>query len=45
MSITVERRNGWMILSSIVHGYLVTRKYMGYSIREAKELYRAELRS
>jgi len=42
---TIERiypSGGWLI-SSIVGGYLVSRRYFGYSMGEALALYRAEI--
>lgn len=33
------------ITSSTDDGYLFTRQYMGYSMRDAKRLFRAELRT
>ena len=41
---TLERKNGWLILSTVHHGYLVTRKYQGYTVQEAKSLFKTELR-
>lgn len=31
--------SGWLVLSALVNGYLVTRKYGGYSKREAARLF------
>lgn len=43
MTITKTREGGYAI-SDIVNGYLVTRQYYGYTLREAKKLFRQELR-
>jgi len=40
---TIERKSGWLILSTIHAGYLVTRKYQGYTVKEAKQLFTTEL--
>jgi len=39
-----ERSNasGMIIISEIVDGYLVTRRFMGYTMREARRAFRAE---
>ena len=34
---------GMIVISELVGGHLVTRKYMGYSLREAKRLFREEV--
>lgn len=45
MSITAEKKlTGWMVLSTVHKGYLVTRKYQGYTIKEAKEMFKEELK-
>ena len=42
--ITVERRNnGLLVLSAMVGGHLVTRIYAGYTVREARAMYRANV--
>lgn len=41
--ISVERnREGCLVLSSDINGYLVTRKYLYCTVREAKKLYRED---
>lgn len=45
-AITIERSiTGWLILSALVRGYLVVRKYQGYTVREAKELFHLDVRA
>ena len=45
MDITVTRKpNDGFVLSTIHQGYLVQRRYIGYAIREAKRLFRHELK-
>ena len=39
MSIT-KNHDGALIVSDIINGYLVTRKYYGYSRKEARELFK-----
>lgn len=43
---TIERipHSGALVVSEIIGGYLVTRKYYGYSKREAMRAFRAEAR-
>jgi hypothetical protein len=37
---TIEKRHdGAYVISDIIDGYLVTRIYMGYTLREAKRLF------
>jgi len=44
MDITVEKlRNGGHLLSAIVDGYLVTRRYYGYTVNHAVALFHEEL--
>jgi hypothetical protein len=41
--ITVERhRTDGFTLSAFVGGYLVHRRYVGYTVKEAKQMFRAE---
>lgn len=40
---TVTRKHSGIEVSAIVGGYLVSRLYIGYSIKEAKEKFRNEL--
>ncbi len=35
--------NGMIAISDIVDGYLVRRCYMGYTVKEAKRLFRQEV--
>lgn len=45
MSISIEKTiTGWLVLSTIHNGYLVTRKYQGYTRREAIAMFKAELK-
>lgn len=45
MHISIERTlTGFLVLSTIHNGYLVTRKYQGYTAREAKAAFKAELK-
>ena len=45
MHISIERTlTGFLVLSTVYQGYLVTRKYQGYTVREAKAMFRAELK-
>ena len=36
--------NGYIIISDIIDGYWVTRKYMGYTKKEAKRLFKKEMK-
>lgn len=44
IQITVTRQfpSGALVLSAVINGYLVSRRYLGYSIRAAKSLFRAQ---
>ena len=42
---TIERKNGGYLIYSIVKGYLFQRFYSGYNKREAKVLYRQEVKA
>jgi hypothetical protein len=44
MDITVERHTWGLLLSTIHGGYLVTHKYIGYSVRAAKADFRQIVR-
>ena len=46
MNITVDRHSvdGFTLWATDSAGYLVHRKFIGYTLREAKSLFRAELR-
>ena len=45
MHISIERTlTGFLVLSTVHRGYLVTRKYQGYTVRDAKTLFQAELK-
>ena len=35
---------GWLVLSAMHEGERVTRKYCGYSLRKAKEMFTNELK-
>jgi hypothetical protein len=42
---TIEKNmNGFWVISDIVDGYLVTRRYMDYTKKEAVAMFKAELR-
>jgi hypothetical protein len=44
MQITVEKTiNGILVLSAMVNGYLVRRKYIGYTRKEARAMFRDEV--
>ena len=45
MTITVEKINGYLVLSAIVGGYLVRRKYMYYTVKEARAEFRADVKA
>jgi len=42
---TVKKINGWIIIRDVIEGYLVTRKYMGYSVKESKKMFKEEFNS
>ena len=44
MLIERVRHSGMWVISEIVKGALVTRKYLGYSRREAIQLFKREVR-
>ncbi len=44
MLIERVRHSGMWVISEIVKGTLVTRKYLGYSKREAIQLFKREVR-
>ena len=35
--------NGYIVISDIVNGYIVTRKYMYYTTKQAKKLFKNEI--
>lgn len=38
---TIEKTlTGWLVISDVVKGHLVTEKYQGYTRREAKRLFK-----
>lgn len=39
----IERVNGMVVISGVIGGYLVTRKYVGYSKYQAERLFRYEM--
>lgn len=39
---TITRKNAGIEVSDIVEGYLVSKLYIGYTIKEAKSLFTAE---
>jgi hypothetical protein len=44
MKITVEKTiNGILVLSAMVNGHLVRRKYIGYTRKEAWSMFRDEV--
>lgn len=44
MDITVTKNlNGSLTLASVVNGHRIQRVYFGYSLREAKRLFRKEV--
>ena len=38
----IERKNGYINISDIIDNYLVSRKYMYYTEKEAKRLFKEE---
>jgi len=46
MTPTVERiqHSGMLVVSAVVNGYLVTRRYIGYTKREAIRRFKEECR-
>lgn len=38
----IERKNGYINISDIIDNYLVSRKYMDYTEKEAKRLFKEE---
>jgi hypothetical protein len=40
--VTITRKNAGIEVSDIVGGYLVSKLYIGYTIKEAKSLFTAE---
>ena len=41
---TIEHKNGMIIISDIKDNYLESRKYIGYSEKIAKKLFKEEMR-
>jgi hypothetical protein len=39
---TVTRKSAGIEISDIVEGYLVSKLYIGYTVKEAKQLFNAE---
>lgn len=39
---TITKKNAGIEISDIVGGYLVSKLYIGYTIKEAKQLFNAE---
>jgi len=44
MKVDCEYKNGMLILSALVNGYLETRRYLGFSKREAIKNFRADIK-
>ena len=38
----IERKNGYINISDVIDNYLVSRKYMYYTEKEAKRLFKEE---
>lgn len=38
----IEKINGWIVIRDVVNGYWVTKKYMYYTLKEAKQLFRKQ---
>lgn len=38
----VNKINGSVVVSAMINGYLVTRAYYGYTVKEAKQIFKAE---
>ena len=49
MAVMVEKRNGWIILSEYVtdnhESWIETQKYLYYSMREAKQLFKRHIKN
>jgi len=46
MTITVERAgNGYLVLSAMVNGYMVRRKYLYYTVKEARAEFLADVQA
>jgi len=43
MSVEVIPHSGMIVISDIVGGYLVTRRYIGYTTKEAIQSFKEEL--
>ena len=41
----IERRNGFIHISDIIGDYFIERKYMGYTEKEAKRLFKEEFKA
>jgi hypothetical protein len=41
---SINNYNGTWVISDIVDGYLVTRKYMGYTKKEAVDMFKEEIK-
>jgi hypothetical protein len=41
---TIERikHNGYVVITDIIDGYLMRKTYIGYTVREAKQLFKQE---
>jgi hypothetical protein len=39
---TITRKNAGIEVSEVIGGYLVSKLYIGYTVREAKSLFTAE---
>lgn len=37
---TIEKVQGWYVISDIIGGYLVTKKYIGYTKKESIALFK-----
>ena len=44
MKVDCEYKNGMIILSALVNGYLETRRYVGFSKREAIKNFKAVMK-
>ncbi len=40
-----RNHNGALVISELVNGYLVTRTYYGYTLREAKSMFKSQVRN
>lgn len=42
---TIERKNNFILISDIVNNQFIKQKYIGYSVTEAKKLFKEYLKT